>query len=78
MQFFRQTYTHKNMQEVLQRMSLDGGDSIRILNLGLGGELEHDAENRLNHHEDEQDETSALRHEISVCALVHRSERLTR
>jgi hypothetical protein len=44
-------------------MSLDGGDSIGVLDLGLGGELEHGAKERLDDHENEQNETGSLRRE---------------
>lgn len=78
MHLFRQTYAHKDMQEVLQRMAFDRGDSIRILNLGFSGELEHDTEDRLNDNENEKDEAGALYHtDVSLC-LVQLREELTR
>jgi hypothetical protein len=54
------THAVKDVQEVLQRMTLDRGNTVGILNSGLASELEHYAEDRLNDHEDEQNKAGSL------------------
>jgi hypothetical protein len=56
-------------------MSLDRWDSIGVLDLGLGGELEQGTEERLNDHENKQDETGSLQREALVC--VYHMRRMT-